>query len=101
MIRRYKTEEASQIIGMEKHLMKPLREYGFLIGTRTGHGFVYDSEELEAFILMTRGYDLRNVGAIRLAAQIIQPQKNAALHGRAIAATSAAPEKEGRFHLNK
>ena len=75
MIRRYKTKDAAQIIGVEEHNMKPLREHGFLVGTKAGHGYVYDSEELEEFIRLTRGYDLSNKEKIAVAASIIKPHK--------------------------
>lgn len=78
MIQRFKSPEAARLLGIEKHMLKPLREYGFLIGTKCGHGYLYDTEELERFIRITRGYDLSNPAKIRLAAQIIQPQKKAA-----------------------
>lgn len=75
MIRRFKTEDAADILGMEKHMLKPLREHGFLVGTKCGHGYLYDTEELETFIRLTRGYDLSNPEKIAIAARLIQPQK--------------------------
>lgn len=75
MLQRLKTKEAAKVIGFEEHLMKSLREHGFLVGTKIGHGFSYDTEELEMFIRMTRGYDLSNDQKIALAASILQPQK--------------------------
>ena len=75
MLRRFNAIEAAEILGMEKHLLKPLREHGFLASTKVGRGYSYDSEELDEFIRMTRGYDLSGPTQIALAAQIIQPQK--------------------------
>jgi len=89
MIRRCKAKEAAQIIGMEIHLLKPLSDYGFLTRTKAGHGYLYDTEELENFIRITRGFDLSNEYAIKLASQIIQPQKKAVSSGFDTA-TSAA-----------
>ena len=75
MIQRYKTKDAAKILCVEEHLMKNLREHGFLIGAKSGHGYVFDSEEMDMFIRMTRGYDISNPSKIAIAAQIIQPQK--------------------------
>lgn len=75
MIQRFKSPEAARLLAIDEHMLKPLREHGFLIGTKSGKGYLYDSEELEHFIRMTRGYDLSNESKIRIAAQIIQPQK--------------------------
>jgi len=99
MIRRIKAAEAANVLGIERHTLKALRDHGFLIGTRSGHGFLYDTEELETFIRITRGYDLSNEHMIALAAQIIQPTKNAALHGSTYAATSTA--NKSRSHTSK
>ena len=78
MLHRLSTDETAKVLCMEKHMLKPLRECGFLSATKVGHGYVYDSEELEKFIRITRGFDLSNAEQIAIAAQIIQPQKNAA-----------------------
>ena len=75
MIRRVKTKEAAEIIGIEQHNMKALRECGFLAGTKAGHGYLYDTEELDEFIRLTRGYDLSNPQKIAVAAAIIKPHK--------------------------
>lgn len=81
MLRRYKTAEAAAILGADSHMLKPLRDYGFLTGTKVGHGYTYDSEELEEFIRMTRGYDLSSEQKIAIAAAIIQPKKKCRLPG--------------------
>lgn len=75
MLQRFKTKDAARIIGVDVHTMKPLREYGFLVGTKAGKGYVYDTKELDLFIELTRGYDLSNRRKIALAAGIIQPHK--------------------------
>lgn len=72
---RLKTKDAAKIIGVDVHTMKPLREYGFLVGTKIGKGYMYDAKELEMFIELTRGYDLSNPQKIAVAAGIIQPYK--------------------------
>ena len=77
MIRRYRAAEAAAILAVDVHMLKCFRECGFLHSTKSGHGYVYDSEELESFIRMTRGFDLSNEYAIRLAAQILKPHKKA------------------------
>ncbi len=84
MLRRYNAEQAAEILGIERHMLKHLREHGFLNSTRAGHGYIYDSEELDEFIRMTRGFDMGSPERIAVAAQIIQPQKSrATLCGRA------------------
>lgn len=67
----HKTKEASQLIQVERHLFKSLRETGLLTGRKQGNGFVYDEEELNEFVRMTRGYDLGSDSKIRYYAPII------------------------------
>ena len=75
MIQRLSAKDAARVLGIDHHNLKPLREHGFLTGTKAGHGYLYDTEELDEFIRMTRGFDLSNSDKIRIAAQILKPNK--------------------------
>ena len=68
------TNEAAEIIRVERHLFKALRETGLLTGRRSGNGYVYDDEELTEFVRMARGFDLSNDSKIRYFAPIIKQQ---------------------------
>ena len=74
MIRRLKAKETAQALCVDEHVLKPLREYGFVIGTKAGKGYVYDTEEIEMFIRLTRGFDISNTRMIAEAAAILKPQ---------------------------
>lgn len=71
MIRTVKTEQASEILCIEKHLFKALRETGLLIGRKVGHGYGYDTDELDALQIASRGFDLSSDDAIRFNAPMI------------------------------
>lgn len=75
MVRRVKSKEASEILGIDVHHLKLLREHGLLIGTKCGKGYVFDTEDLENFIRITRGFDLSNPNKIAETAYILQAQK--------------------------
>lgn len=75
MIKRLKSKDAADVLGINEHVLKPLREAGFLVGTKVGRGYMYDTEELEEFIRLTRGYDLSNEYHIQQAARIIHPME--------------------------
>lgn len=75
MIRCFTQKQAAELIGINEHRFPALRKHGFLIGTKKGHGFSYDEEELDMFTRMVRGYDVSSDEAIALTASILQPHK--------------------------
>ena len=74
MIVNYNTRDTCSIIGVERHVLKALREVGLLVGRKQGKGFFYDSEEVSEYIRMTRGYDLSSADKIKFYAPIILRQ---------------------------
>ena len=74
MIRNYKTSEAFELLCMDAHHAPVLEETGLLIGRKVGKGKAYDSEELDAFIRASRGFDVSNDSAIRFNAPMILKQ---------------------------
>lgn len=71
IIKSYKTQEAAEILQMNRHTFKTLRETGLLTGRKIGNGWVFDEEELNEFTRSARGYDLSNDSKIRFYAPMI------------------------------
>lgn len=72
MIRSFKTEKAAEIMCIEPHLFKALRETGLLTGRKQGHGYVYDEEEMDALTRAARGFELTSDSTIRYYAPLIK-----------------------------
>ena len=72
MIINYSAKQTYSIIGIDRHLLKTLRGYGLLVGRNQGGGYYYDSDEINKYILATRGLDLSNEDKIKYHAPIIR-----------------------------
>lgn len=72
MIEWLSTKEMSKRTGIEQHLFKPLRECGLLTGRKQGHGYWWDTEEMDMFSRASRGMDITSESAIRYYAPIIK-----------------------------
>ena len=72
MIEWLPTKEMSKRTGIEQHLFKQLREAGLLTGRKQGHGYWWDTEEMDRFSKATRGMEIsakmieENASLIRL-----------------------------------
>lgn len=72
MIEWLTTKEMAERTGIEAHLFKPLREEGLLTGRKQGHGYRWDTEEMDVFSRATRGMDISSESRIRFYAAIIK-----------------------------
>ena len=72
MIEWFSTKEMSEKTGIEQHLFKTLRECGLLSGRKQGHGYWWDTEEMDMFTRATRGMDITNPETIRFYAPMIK-----------------------------
>ena len=68
-------QEASQRLGIDRHLMPVLFETGMLLGIKTGRGRRYSEKELEEFWEMYKGEDISNAEQIRLTAALHRTKK--------------------------
>ena len=67
----YKTNEASEMIKIERHLFPALRSTGLLTGRQSGRTWIFDEEELNRLVRVSRGFDLGNEEKIKMNAPII------------------------------
>lgn len=67
----YKTLEASNLIKIERHLFPTLRSVGLLTGRQSGRTWIFDEEELNRLVRVSRGFDLGSEEKIRMNAPII------------------------------
>lgn len=66
----YSAQEASKILGIDRHLMPVLFDERMLLGIKTGRGRRYSEKELEQFWDQYKGMDISNAEKIRIAAAI-------------------------------
>ena len=62
----YSAQEASKILGIDRHLMPILFKEKMLLGIKTGKGRRYSEKELEEFWEEFKGEDISNVEQIEL-----------------------------------
>lgn len=56
----YTTKEVAKMLGVSTHRISDFRKYGLLRGTRWGIAWFYEKEDVEEFIVKTKGKDLAN-----------------------------------------
>lgn len=60
----YNTDEACQVLSMNRHLLDSYRKGGLIKATKVGRCYIYPKKELERFINSTIGKEITKEGIV-------------------------------------
>lgn len=75
MFKTYSTQEAAQVLGIDRHMFPLLSELKMLEGIKTGKTRRYSEKEIEEFWETFKGADISNAENIRMTAAMWRMKK--------------------------
>lgn len=71
------TAEVAKYLKRGRHYIGLIRDAGLLKGIKLGRGYLYDSEDVKAFVELAKEYDLSNKEKVILAGIAHRKEKSA------------------------